>query len=958
MYIGLTDNPAEAAADWVCTRWADHLPDCSQLTLVPADTALVRPLRDALLDSARAAGHDALLGPRIQPIQEWILERTDTAAPSALPIAARELMLFEALADGRGIVAANDRWQLVTSLLGLFEELSRERVGMPETADEFARRIAPGYGVLNPEGSAPLSREARLVHTLWSAWREQLEQEQRSDPADALREALDRALTGLDPTEFILWIDPQRPARIEADWFNALQAHGQAEVILRGHRGMPGEAELLQTATLLNQPAPPEPPEKADWTDQALAGNDASLQQRAAECTAPAPSGWHLAVASDAEQEARAVVLAAVDAVHGGADRVVIATEDRRLARRVRALLERFGLSLADEAGWALSTSRAAAVVERWLEALEQDYDHRPLLDVLKSPFLRQAQPDPDAFDRTVYRFEQDLIRHEGIPRDLAAWHDALRQRARRLSHWSGIQRREVHELLDHLDRAGQPLRALMREGQRPVIDFPETLAHSLALLGLDHALLADEAGARVMAVLDELHTAAAERDVHLHWRDFRTWLGRALEQAQFRPATGRGPVILADLQRAAHLACDQLIMAGTDEAHLPGQPPRTPFFNDGVRTELGLPTWEQHWTAGLLRFRRALAGARRVLFTRIAEQDGEPIPPAPWLDLLARFHQLAFDRALHDGGLLQRTGAFDRAHDTILPGAAERPAPRLPAGMLPERISASAHRDLIGCPYRFFAGNGLHLAPLEEVREEMQKADFGELVHRALEAFWQPVEGMPPPWEKPLDGAHRDAAIAHLRDQIDAAFAGPSAHHFAHRAWHRRAQRLVPAFIDWAITRAEAGYRFESAEQRLEERRSDNGPVLRGRLDRIDRAPAGHRAVIDYKTGGHISRTDIESGEDVQLVTYALIDPEVAEAAYLQLDADRVKSTGLDPETLGPLRAAVGQRLADVWAALRAGEPMPAWENAGCAWCRFEGLCRRPLWSGGDMQPDGQSSA
>ena len=93
-------------------------------------------------------------------------------------------------------------------------------------------------------------------------------------------------------------------------------------------------------------------------------------------------------------------------------------TEDRRLARRVRALLERAGIALQDSGGWALSTTSAAAALERWLETVEEDFAHQPLLDVLKSPFVCPPQ-EREAHLASVHRLEQDIILHEQIARGL-----------------------------------------------------------------------------------------------------------------------------------------------------------------------------------------------------------------------------------------------------------------------------------------------------------------------------------------------------------------------------------------------------------------------------------------------------------------------------------------------------------------------------------------------------------
>src|SRR5690606_5726489 len=96
---------------------------------------------------------------------------------------------------------------------------------------------------------------------------------------------------------------------------------------------------------------------------------------------------WSTLTADDAEHEARAVDLQIRRWWLAGHRRIALVTEDRKLARRVRALLARAGLALNDTVGWALSTTSAAAALERWLEAVEESFRASPLLDVLKSPF-------------------------------------------------------------------------------------------------------------------------------------------------------------------------------------------------------------------------------------------------------------------------------------------------------------------------------------------------------------------------------------------------------------------------------------------------------------------------------------------------------------------------------------------------------------------------------------------
>ena len=72
--------------------------------------------------------------------------------------------------------------------------------------------------------------------------------------------------------------------------------------------------------------------------------------------------------------------------------------------------------------------------------------------------------------------------------------------------------------------------------------------------------------------------------------------------------------------------------------------------------------------------------------------------------------------------------------HPLPLPRPARQPRAQLPASALPDELSVSAHGTLIDCPYRFFATSGLRLKAREEVKQALEKAEYGTLVHEVLE--------------------------------------------------------------------------------------------------------------------------------------------------------------------------------------------------------------------------------
>jgi len=375
--------------------------------------------------------------------------------------------------------------------------------------------------------------------------------------------------------------------------------------------------------------------------------------------------------------------------------------------------------------------------------------------------------------------------------------------------------------------------------------------------------------------------------------------------------------------------------------------PPEGPFFNRRVRIALGLGDPHAIHDLGLHRFVALLHAAPAVLLTH-APASPEAEDPEPWWERLSAFHRLAYG----DDRRPAHLAAWARA--PYPPRPSPRPAPldgpprpALRPERLPRRLTAYAHQHLIDCPYRFYAAQGLGLSAPEAVREAMAKSDYGNLVHRCLEAFHQGIDGLPGPYAGPWDEAHRDTAVACLRTISEAVFAPELADSYAHRGWFKRWLGLIEPYVDWQIERAcRWRIRAMETEGQLE---LPGGVRLHGRLDRIDEDGA-QRAVIDFKTGTVPTKNEVERGEAVQLPHYALIAGDVTQVGYLNLgERHGVKhAPRLEGEALEHLKSAVHERLVHLIEALARGAALPAWgDEASCRYCPFPALCRRPQWDG-----------
>ena len=954
-------DPLPNLAKRLLTDHQHKLPNLSDVTVILAEPQAAPLLRSWLLQLSTAEGVPALLGPRIVTLRDWVRPYYPTDMPVCDPHT-QLLTLVEALSQHPALLKAANPWALATDLISLFDELTLNRIDLPADLEDFTRQLQTAYGLHNSEISA-LGQEARLVHTLWHAWHSQLQADGLTDNQAAYLLALTQSLKQL-PTEQSLYLAGFHNFNLaELNWLTTLMQHQQANLLLHGQAGVAPEryhpdaplSHLLQhLPDIKSEPVSDEAYSAAltllfDETAGSLQARSQTLRQRYPE--SPLAPRLEVLMAQSAEDEANAIDIQVRQWLLQGKQRIGIVTENRRLARRVRALLERADITLQDEAGWALSTTSAAASLERWLECLEEDFAHLPLLDLLKSPFLF-PDLDPDQVRFATLRLEQDIILHENIARGLSRYRQHIQDRRQRLPDWMADNANSLLHLLDRLEAAAAPLHSLLTERQGPSV-WLEALQSSLQQLGITECFADDPAGSRLLQALEQMQQAARHSNMPLSWLDLRTWLGRTLEQFHFQPPGSGQGVYLLGLAQSRLQRFDALIIGSAERDHLPGHPDPSPFFNEAVRRELGLPAATELLAERFHHFRRLLESAPQVLITARAEQDGEPIPASPWLEALQALHQLAWNEVLVAPGLkalLLEPAARVRRGDTApLPALQTMPAPSLPTALQPAAFSPSSYQQLLDCPYQYYAARCLGLSPPEEIRQALSKADYGQRIHQCLQAFHSQVAELPGPFSGRLTPKRRDEAVGLMSQIAEAVFSQDLADNFEHHGWLQQWQQQIPAYIDWQIKRNRE-WRVKETESRHELALTERLKIA-GQLDRID-SDENRLGILDYKTGQIPKQNEVLEGEAVQLPIYALLatsgQQPVREVAYLDLSSKAkidVPYT-LAEEELNVLSQGIASRLSHIVQQIEQGTGLPAWGGTEtCQYCDMKLLCRRQAW-------------
>ena len=677
-------------------------------------------------------------------------------------------------------------------------------------------------------------------------------------------------------------------------------------------------------------------------------------QQRDAAGVAQAPI--RLQVARDLEDQAALAAACVQQEVEQQQGLVALVDSDRALTRRIRALLEAQTLTVRDETGWKLSTTRAASQVMGLLRACVPQAGSDAVLEWLKLaqtvPAVMPAEgelqhPVPAARVQAV----EAWLRKQGVARwpSLAAW-----------KRWDDAAAGWV-QTVEEWRQALQAPRAL----QHWLADLALTLTHTGQLAWVQ----GDPAGQALLQALHAQPGAAGLLADDSRWtlEDFTRWVQDVLEAGSFKPPYPlQEQVVILPMSQLLARPFAAVVLPGCDEQRLPASPEPPGDWTAAQRELLGLPLRAGLQQAQRAAWEHALQLPSVTLLSSLSDGGGETLLPSPLL--LESWHLAGEEgrRAMQAGEELRVPRRLE-TRPVAPPQVVSR-------ALTLSELSASAYDTLRACPYQFFGQQQLKLREVPELDRALEKRDFGNWLHEVLALFhtrWQQLDVADPGREQLvqwMDQAAQDALRSEGLDEVD--FVPYQS------VW----PRLRDGYLHWLLgEHAATQARFEAAEQWRErslrevfaalqaDMPDDPGQPalqaadipdvrLRGCLDRVDRlalpsdddGTAPQWLLLDYKseaaakTSERIKRPD----EDTQLAFYAtLLAPEPVQVAYVNVGESG--ETKLYPhQEVHQLTTQLVQGMARDLQGIAQGTPLQALGRGGrCDYCAMRGLCRRDFW-------------
>ena len=619
-----------------------------------------------------------------------------------------------------------------------------------------------------------------------------------------------------------------------------------------------------------------------------------------------------------------------------GHQHIALIAQDRLVARRMRALLARFGdgLSVHDETGWKLSTTRAAASVMSWMDVVRHPAGPSSveLMDFLKNPYI----------DWSVFGIEHDQVS------DCLSFLEQDLIRADVRGSWSGFilaldsDNDETNALVGIIRKLkNQSLR--WQSASNSCLAWLDLLEQDLIDLGMSEALVKDIAGQQLLASLSPM------RLLHHHPMKQPEWLSllsSMLEDASYIESNPRqsASVTILPLSATRLRRFDAWVMVGCDDTQLPSLSDSPMFLSAQLRKLLGCKTQEGEFIQQAMDLSQLMTSHQhwRMIWQAIGA-TGEPRQPSPWLQRLYVSHaDLLKDK-------------LETLPTPYEPSPIHQPKPSLPDHFIkPASISPSAYRALRECPYRYYVTRLLGLRERSGLDAEVDLSLVGKTLHEALYDFYHGLKTQALVtdniYERTKLLKQRLYAISHKHFkpllEVDGRWLA---------AWIEW-ETLIPSWIDWHIQREQSGWVFHDGEKQVGfDLQTRFGDIrVSGFVDRLDIHPQDGVEVIDYKFSSKNSITKKKNNlkDDPQLVIYAkavnghdMVDRQPATiASWVSVKEEdaRVELDDLQ-EHMNQLPT---QMIADI-ESLWGGAPMAASApDSICQYCQARGVCRKGMWS------------
>ena len=547
------------------------------------------------------------------------------------------------------------------------------------------------------------------------------------------------------------------------------------------------------------------------------------------------------------QEEALSIALILRETLETPGKTAALITPDRSLARRVVAEMNRWGIVMDDSAGTNLTLTALGAFLLLLGEAALENWAPAKMLACLKHP-LALGGKDFAPFRSVVRKTEITLLRgkrpgdgFDGLK------HAAVNENEKEIIDFINDLEQRVGGFTQKMtDPSAQDFEALLDEHLKAA----EQLAQSADKTGSER-LWTQEAG---KCAADFLTALKEQADLigKLTPNEYLSLLSALFKTVTVRPKYGMHPRldILGTIE-ARLIRPDVLILGGLNEGTWPKIPDADPWLSRPMREQCGLSSPERKIALSAHDFAQAFC-AENLILTRSVKEGGTPSVPSRWLMRLQTVLDIS-GLTFEQGNWLNWVHQIDQPEAVLsfLP-----PHPNPPVSSRPRKLSVTKIETLMRDPYSIYAQYILGLKKLDDLDQDFSAADYGVIVHKAVEQFCLKY-----PDKMPVD------AYDKIKETGLELFKNLNFSQTAEAFWKPRLLAALKWFVEQQEKRQSEIQKILCEQKGEMTFQTKAGPFqLYGIADRIDVKKDGSVDLIDYKTGLLPSVHSVLTGYSPQL--------------------------------------------------------------------------------------------
>jgi len=425
--------------------------------------------------------------------------------------------------------------------------------------------------------------------------------------------------------------------------------------------------------------------------------------------------------------------------------------------------------------------------------------------------------------------------------------------------------------------------------------------------------------------------------------------LQRLCKQRLFQPETPRAPIQIMGRLESHGLTFDHLWISGCDASQWPAKVNPTSLLPRSLQQTRGVPesSASHRLEAAIREWTHWCQSAPSVIASHALTRDGQALLPAAPVSTLSvaddkEFPGYSDHQDLVD--LIAASSNIESIDDSYGPALADDAS-----------VKGGARRleDQAKCPFRGFAIHHLGIRNLEDPGMGLDPRAHGNLLHVALEKFWEAVKTSSALLA--MDETARDAMVEQV---ISESLADNAVDQSLEGLERRRLHRLISDWLTLEATRP-VGFTVEAVE--AEHLVKDFGFEIKVIVDRVDVLETGERVILDYKTGRNNRPKDwaLERIGNPQLPLYATIDENVEGVSFAQVAQNEMAFKGITSSPGQLPRVGVGvhgntelrdwdawrehwkQSLETLASEIKSGLATITPDAKACQFCDLKPLCR-----------------